>query len=332
MIFYQRIKQLLKEKVTIMVIPGASGQVKQVKLFKAMIFSVIFLSLSIGLFLTSFSVMMLTNNSFLTQKNKSYANELSYKSDALTQMNTVITTKKEEVVALTDQVKLTADYYDNKLSELTELEKRVGTLISMLDAPSGSSLKTPISRSGDLIARSSSNAPSSIEDVQNLNEPDEIAGLIEQQMALYDDMIADVEDTLTFLDCKPDLKPTEGRFTSPFGTRRDPVSNKLNFHRGIDLANKEGTAIHAAGTGVVTFAGWNDSYGNIVVISHGYGYKSVYAHLSKISVEVGTKVNKGDVIAKMGGTGKSTGTHLHFEVHFEGVQIDPMKVLSSKGE
>lgn len=332
MILIQRIKKLFKERITIMVIPGSQGEIKQVKLFKAMVFSVIFFCLSLGLFLTTFSIIMITNNAYLTQMNKSYANELLYKADALDQLSNVVDTKKQEVKALTDQVNLTADYYDNKLVELTALEKRVGTLISLLDAPSGSSLINPISRSGDLISRTAPNVPSSIEDIQTLNAPDEITELISAQMTLYDEMISDVEETLAFMDCKPDYKPAEGKFSSGFGPRRDPVYGRLSYHRGIDLANKKGTPIYAAGTGVVTFSEWNNSYGNVIAISHGYGYKTVYAHLTDSTVKVGDKVEKGDLIATMGSTGKSTGTHLHFEVHFEGIQIDPMKVLSSKGE
>lgn len=315
-----------------MVIPGAKGEVKQVKLFKAMVYSVIFMSLSLGLFLTTFSVIMITNNAYLVHKNKTYANELNYKTDALVQLSTVAESKKQQVSELTEQVNLSADYYENKLAELTELEKRVDTLISMLDTKADKNTTTQVSRSGELISRTSANVPTNIDDIKSLNEPDEISELISQQMDLYDDMISNVEQTLDFLDCKPDLYPAEGTYTSGFGSRRDPVTGKLSYHKGIDLANKKNTPVHAAGTGVVTFVGWNDSYGNIVVISHGYGYKTVYAHLTSSSVEVGQQVKKGDLIAAMGSTGKSTGTHLHFEVHFEGVQIDPMKVLSSKGE
>lgn len=331
MILYQRLKKMLKERITIMVIPGAQGEIKQVKLFKAMVYSVIFLCVSLGLFLTTFSVVMITNNSYLTHKNKMFANEILYKTDAIEQLSAVADIKKQEVLELTDQVKLTAEYYDNKLQELTELEKRVGTLISMLDTPKNSTLEASVSRSGELTSRTASNSPENIEDIQDLNAPDEITELVALQMELYDDMIAEVEKTLAFLDCKPDQYPTEGKFSSGFGPRRDPVFGTLNYHRGIDLSNKTGTPIHAAGTGIVTFAGWNNSYGNIVVISHGYGYKSVYAHLNEIKTELGANVKKGDFIGTMGTTGKSTGTHLHFEIHFEGVQIDPMKVLN-KGE
>lgn len=326
---YHRFKELLKEHITIMVIPGAKGEIRQVKLFKSMVYAIIFFCVSTGLFMMTFSVTMMTNNAYLNQKNKSFANEIQYKNNALESLSLVAETQGEEVSALKDQVALSATYYENKLGELTELEKRVTTLISMLDEKGETSLTASISRSGDLTSRAQgSTAPENIDDIQSLNAPDEITALIDQQLLLYDEMIADVEETLTFLECKPDAMPAAGEIVSGFGPRRDPVYGSLNYHRGIDIANKKGTAISAAGDGIVTFAGWNDSYGNIVVISHGYGYKTVYAHLSAIEIELGNNVKKGDHIGAMGTTGKSTGTHLHFEVHFEGVQINPMKVLA----
>lgn len=100
-----------------------------------------------------------------------------------------------------------------------------------------------------------------------------------------------------------------------------------SFHRGIDIARPSNYNIKASDNGVVTYAGWDGSYGNKIVIDHKNGYKTVYAHLSNIHVSVGQTVSRGSVIGKMGSTGRSTGVHLHFEVHKNGSFINPLSVL-----
>lgn len=102
------------------------------------------------------------------------------------------------------------------------------------------------------------------------------------------------------------------------------------WHKGIDIANRSGGSILAADSGVVVTAGWpdNSGYGNRVMIDHGNGYQTLYAHLSRISVTVGQTVNRGDVIGLMGSTGRSTGTHLHFEIRSSSGNINPLSVLN----
>lgn len=126
------------------------------------------------------------------------------------------------------------------------------------------------------------------------------------------------------------INPVPGsRVTSHFGRRTDPF-NKYNkiFHSGIDLGAPLGTPVIAAADGEVIFTGKNGGYGNTVIILHSGGYKTVYAHCSKILVEVGEKVKMGRVIAAVGRTGTATGAHLHFEVHKNGKIINPQTALS----
>ncbi|NLT94338.1 MAG: M23 family metallopeptidase [Clostridia bacterium] len=115
--------------------------------------------------------------------------------------------------------------------------------------------------------------------------------------------------------------PTVGVLSSVFGSRGK------EFHTGIDLANKQGTAINAAQAGKVTFVGWKGNYGWTVVIDHLNGYKTLYGHNSKILVQKGQWVEKGQKIALMGNTGRSTGPHLHFEIYENGKVVDPLKYI-----
>lgn len=114
------------------------------------------------------------------------------------------------------------------------------------------------------------------------------------------------------------------RVTSYFGKREKPNANATSTHRGIDIGAPSGTDVYAADSGTVIVAGSGRSYGNYVVISHGNGYTTLYAHNSRLCVSVGQKVSKGTVIAKVGSTGNSTGPHIHFEISKNGTLIDPM--------
>ena len=118
-----------------------------------------------------------------------------------------------------------------------------------------------------------------------------------------------------------DLKRT----ASGYGYRIDPIYQTKRFHKGMDFSAEVGTEIYATGAGTVTFAGWKQGYGNCVMIDHGYDYETLYAHCSKIKkgLRRGSKVQRGDVIAYVGNTGKSTGPPRHYEVHVDGQPQNP---------
>ena len=119
------------------------------------------------------------------------------------------------------------------------------------------------------------------------------------------------------------------RWTSGFGYRRDPKGAGTRMHSGTDLAGAYGTAIYATADGVVTEAGWSNGYGRMVEIKHAFGLETRYAHLSQLRVEVGQKVSRGDRIGDMGNSGRSTGTHLHYEIHLNGSAINPMTFIKA---
>lgn len=122
---------------------------------------------------------------------------------------------------------------------------------------------------------------------------------------------------------QPVLNKDLTRVASGYGWRVDPVYHTRRFHSGMDFTAPTGTEIYATGNGRVTFVGWRQGYGNTVIVDHGFGYETLYAHLFKQLVREGQKVNRGDIIALVGNTGKSTGPHLHYEVHYHGQAVDP---------
>lgn len=122
----------------------------------------------------------------------------------------------------------------------------------------------------------------------------------------------------------PSAMPSNGtQITSGFGYRRG------RMHRGIDFAGRHGSEIYATADGVVTFAGWQRGYGKVVKIRHAFGFDTVYAHLSKIRVSAGESVARGVQIGDMGSTGRSTGTHLHYEVRVNGAAVNPAKFIEA---
>ncbi|SUP43966.1 M23 family metallopeptidase [Veillonella criceti] len=126
----------------------------------------------------------------------------------------------------------------------------------------------------------------------------------------------------------PSIWPTKGVITSNFGGRVDPVYGGSASHEGLDIANDYGTPIIATAAGTVTFAGsTSGGYGNLVEIDHGNGFVTRYGHTSVVLVHEGMQVKQGDTVALMGSTGKSTGSHLHYEVNINGVAVDPMLFL-----
>lgn len=122
---------------------------------------------------------------------------------------------------------------------------------------------------------------------------------------------------------------TTGWLSSHYGIRNDPFTGRATFHKGIDLAGKEGSEIVTVGAGVVTWSGSRLGYGNMVEITHGNGYVTRYGHNKSNLVKTGEMVKKGQAIAVMGSTGRSTGPHVHFEVFFNGQAVNPLKYIQA---
>jgi LysM repeat protein len=125
---------------------------------------------------------------------------------------------------------------------------------------------------------------------------------------------------------KPFTWPLDNKITSPYGYRLHPIYGKKLFHSGVDIRGGVGEPIKSAGDGVISYSGNKSGYGKLVIIKHSLGYETRYGHCSKLLVNVGDKVKKGDVIAKVGSTGVSTGPHLHFEVRKLGKTINPLTI------
>jgi len=136
-----------------------------------------------------------------------------------------------------------------------------------------------------------------------------------------------LKDQKSLLASTPSLWPTRGWVTSGFGYRPYPFTGNEKMHEGIDIATRIGTPVVAPADGVVTFVGSEGSFGNLIVIDHGYGISTRFGHLSEIYIRVGKRVRRGDKIAAVGDTGRCTGPHVHYEVRLNGVPVNPANYI-----
>lgn len=145
---------------------------------------------------------------------------------------------------------------------------------------------------------------------------------------LKEEQLSNIQKAL-LLNSIPNGRPlTYKRISSGFGYRTHPVSKKKSFHPALDLPAKTGTPIYAPASGVVVYAKRKGAYGNFLLLAHSFGFKTAYGHLSKFAVKSGAYVSKGDLIAYVGNTGRSTGAHLHYEVRYLDKWVDPEPFLT----
>ena len=136
-----------------------------------------------------------------------------------------------------------------------------------------------------------------------------------------------LESEKSMLACTPSIWPTRGWVSSKFGYRISPFTDEREFHKGVDISARMKTKIIAPADGVVISEGRTYGYGNVITISHGYGLKTRYGHLNSFLVKKGDTIKRGQVIALLGNSGRSTGPHLHYEVHLNDVPVDPFRYI-----
>lgn len=149
-----------------------------------------------------------------------------------------------------------------------------------------------------------------------------------QDTQLREQSVLELWETLSerqaLLASTPNIKPAKGWFSSKFGYRISPFTGKPAMHAGLDIAASMGSPVYAPGDSVVSYSGYDESYGKLITLDHGYGITTRFAHLSQIYVQVGQRVSRWDVIGSVGSTGRSTSPHLHYEVRLNDVPRNPL--------
>ncbi len=303
--FIKRGKRFLTRPFTLLIIPPKGAQTKSWKMS-------LWLVACSCLVLASF-VFFCAWGCYSTWKANSDRQELA----KLRQINQQY---REELLSLQQQ----AVEAENYLQEVRLLDQRVREMTGMGDRGD----KTSRSGSSSTVPRSSSRSDSSLEPSKVEQQFSRINFEAVKARETLQLLEKDLKEYYAYLAALPDHRPVSGRITSTFGVRSNPFGGRgSEFHNGVDFAVSYGTPIEAAGDGVVTFTGYRSGFGHTVVISHGYGYRSSYCHLSRSLVRQGERVTKGQKIALAGSSGRSTGPHLHFIIEKDGKEIDPLTVL-----
>ena len=235
--------------------------------------------------------------------------------------------QQDEINALAYETQQLLD----QLEHIEDLAERASEAIGVNIAAEVQEGQVAVSRRGSgnrlYAGRSTSRSETQILD-RTLDNINVLQQVIPERADSLDLLKEEIDEHLRRLASTPSIWPTRGRLTSGFGRRRSPFNlHVIEFHRGVDIANSFRTPIYATADGMVVFAGFRGGWGRLIIISHGYGFETHYAHLSGYAVSEGTSVTKGQVIGYMGNTGRSTGVHLHYEVHVNGVAVNPLNYM-----
>jgi murein DD-endopeptidase MepM/ murein hydrolase activator NlpD len=300
---------LALKKFTIVLLPDGTRQVKQVKIPKILVytFTVLFLAtlVLLGWGLSDYKLI------------KSHIPELAQ--------------KKAENERLKTQLAALANKFDRVSAQMAEYKKLDDKLRIMVNLETdddgyqfiGIGGSDPVLLDPEYTVEKAHQKLVRLmhQSLDNLNT--EISVQSQKKSELYKFL----EDRKSMLACTPSIWPTKGWQSSNFGYRISPFTNMKEFHNGLDISARMGTPIIAPADGVVASIGNSYGFGKLLTINHGYGYKTRYAHLSKYLVKKGEYVKRGQKIALMGNSGRSTGPHLHYEVHLKGVPVDPHQYI-----
>ncbi len=164
------------------------------------------------------------------------------------------------------------------------------------------------------------------------NDIDRIVRQSRLQKESYREIIEILDKESDIRKCTPSVRPLKGGFlSSRFGRRMDPFTGRIAFHKGVDFFARSGTPVMSTAGGMITMAKKNGSMGLTIEVNHGNGFKTKYAHLSKILIKRGQRINRGEIIGLVGNTGRSTGPHLHYEVLFRKTHRDPLHYIIPEG-
>jgi murein DD-endopeptidase MepM/ murein hydrolase activator NlpD len=168
----------------------------------------------------------------------------------------------------------------------------------------------------------------------SLGTPEDTFGMLRQLLEGLQSRLVVVRKTVdrrnALAAATPSIWPARGWLTSTMGSRQDPITGEADFHPGLDIAGEKGQAVYATAAGTVRQAGWENGYGNLITIDHGFGLQTRYGHLLNSEVKAGAQVKRGDVIGRVGNTGRSTGYHLHYEVLANGRLVNPLQLLTQQ--
>jgi murein DD-endopeptidase MepM/ murein hydrolase activator NlpD len=305
---------MIRRKISICLICNSGAPVRQFSVSAAMVRIVGFACIAIIAAISFFAY------DYYNLHHRSFTNHT---------LRSTISQQLDELGSQRKQIQKFADAINQlktHLAGLKDSEKKL-KMVANIDASKdqegvfgiGGSLPEDIDTKIDLTKKHNSLVREMHEQVEQLN-----AG-ITSQGETFKTLFEHLENRQNILACTPSIRPVDGWITSRFGRRKSPFTGRIEFHKGLDIATRKKTPIVASAGGVVTYAGKKGYLGNVVIIDHGYGIVTRYAHLYKALKKKGEKVMRGDKIALVGSSGRTTGPHLHYEVRLNGVPVNPAK-------
>ncbi len=293
----------VKDNYTLLILPPESGSTRQLQLSKKSFRWVLAGVLAFGLLLLSIVI----GNIYFASYIKTHQAEFA----AVDTLKANLAAKEQEILLLKAQNREISQNLDD---------------ISKLEASISSTLKLPPPAPLSAPSRGQSRASASSNTETNLD-------LFKKHLLLFQTYDAEAQKLAERRAHTPSIPPLQGEIASPFGYRHNPFGGRSSeFHNGLDIACAYGSEVHATADGVVTFSGWDGIYGRKVEIDHGYAMITFYGHNSKLLVAKGDSVKKGQLIALSGSSGRSTGSHLHYGVIFNGESVDPSQWMNGKKE
>jgi murein DD-endopeptidase MepM/ murein hydrolase activator NlpD len=325
-------------KLTIMIIPEANSAISKFRLANFIIYS--FVICVLGIFIYTCTLSLFHTKTQLKLVNT--INDLELVSRELHEVTynktEIIDQLQIEVILLSDQAQL----MKIRIEEMTKLEEYMKSIVLSNESKDASKLLTSTTDisipSPDVQALGGESVPSTPEEILKLGDETEVLmlSLSEQLEALNENIngtIEEAEEKLRIIKVTPTIWPTDSRYvTSGFGYRKDPFTGRASFHDGIDITGDINDPIYAGADGFVVNTGSDSTHGRNILIEHSKGMRTWYMHLSRIQVKIGERVTKGQVIGRLGSTGRSTGPHLHYQVIKNGVSLNPVPYLKTSRE
>ncbi len=292
---------MFKKKLTFMLIPHSMGISRQVRIPVAVIY------LAIG------GVLLLVFASFYLS-----AQFFADKVDA--QELTRLRTENESLRGQYERIQSDLTLVEQRYDQLVEKEVKIRALFGL---PEIDVEVRQLGVGGPAAPQLAIMSETRREAVVTDHRIDRLLTLSTYELGKYGEVEEELRRLKDRLDHTPSIWPTQGWLSRGYGMKFDPFTGLKQMHRGLDIAGPTGTRIVASGDGRVKYVGVNGGMGKTVIIDHGYGFETYYAHLSDYKVKRGQKVKRGEVIGLMGSTGYSTGPHLHYEIQRNGKNLDP---------
>ena len=298
------------KKITIVILPDGTRKVKQIKIPKV--------------FLRFFLLFCILVTSLLTWTFTDYYN-IKNESPKRTQLLEENRKQRVQLASLADKI----DKINGKMIELIEFDNKL-KIIADIEPGEDNTRFLGIGGSDPTLMDPEYTVEKGLKKLVSLYHQslDNIDTAISVETLEKVELYEFLENQKSMLSCTPSIWPAKGWINNGFGWRISPFTGEREFHKGLDIAAKKGSSVITPADGYVSVVVKNDySFGNYITISHGYGYKTRYGHLNKILVKKGQAVKRGDTIGLVGNTGRSTGSHLHYEVFVEGVQVNPKRYI-----